>query len=161
MTGSIASMVGIATLVVTGLGLELAARRRTDMARAGEALISAMHTTVGRAAALACWVWVGVHFLAYGDMLLGDGHVPRSLLSNIAIPTLILAAEPARTRCNRRQRPPRKRCLPSTALSTARPTTSPRTHLPLCWSSSSTPDQSGLRHDQGQSDKAAPESARP
>ena len=64
MTGSTASLLGFAALLVTGLALEVAGRRRPGPATAAQALAAAMRTTPGRAAVLAAWVWLGVHFLA-------------------------------------------------------------------------------------------------
>jgi hypothetical protein len=64
VTGSTASVLGFAALVVTALALEAAARHRPDRVPAAQALAAAMRTTPGRAAVLAGWVWLGVHFLA-------------------------------------------------------------------------------------------------
>jgi hypothetical protein len=64
MSGSTASVIALAALLVTGLGLEISARRGHDQATAAQAIGAAMRTTPGRATVLTAWVWVGVHFLA-------------------------------------------------------------------------------------------------
>ncbi|MDP9398501.1 MAG: DUF6186 family protein [Actinomycetota bacterium] len=64
MSGSVAGLLGFAALLVTGLALEVASRHRPGSATAAQALAAAMRTTPGRAAVLAAWVWLGVHFLA-------------------------------------------------------------------------------------------------
>jgi len=64
VTAGTASLLGFAALLVAGLALEVAARRRLGPATAGQALAAAMRTTAGRVAVLAVWVWLGVHFLA-------------------------------------------------------------------------------------------------
>ena len=64
MTGRTASLLGFTALLVTGLALELTARRRPGPATAAQALAAALRTTPGRAAVLAAWLWLGVHFLA-------------------------------------------------------------------------------------------------
>ena len=64
MTGSSASVIALAVLLVTGLALELAARRGRHVPTAGEALGAPMRTTAGRATVLLAWAWLGVHFLA-------------------------------------------------------------------------------------------------
>lgn len=64
MTGTKVSVIGFVALLITGLALELAGRRRTGLPTAAQALAAAMRTTPGRVTVLAAWVWVGVHFLA-------------------------------------------------------------------------------------------------
>lgn len=64
MTGTTVSVIGFVALFVTGLALELAGRRRPARPAAAQALAAAMRSTPGRAAVLAVWLWVGVHFLA-------------------------------------------------------------------------------------------------
>jgi Family of unknown function (DUF6186) len=64
MSGRTASVIALAVLLVTGLALELSARRGQGRATAGQAVASAMRTTPGRAMVLTAWVWLGVHFLA-------------------------------------------------------------------------------------------------
>jgi hypothetical protein len=64
MTGTTASVIALAVLVITGLALELSARRGHDRATAGQTVAAAMRTTPGRAMVLTAWVWLGVHFLA-------------------------------------------------------------------------------------------------
>jgi hypothetical protein len=54
----------LAVLLVTGLALEISARRGHDRATAGQALGAAMRTLPGRAFVLATWLWLGLHFLA-------------------------------------------------------------------------------------------------
>jgi hypothetical protein len=64
MSGRTASVIALAVLLVTGVALQLAARRGHGRATAGQAVAAAMRTTPGRAMVLAAWVWLGVHFLA-------------------------------------------------------------------------------------------------
>jgi len=64
VSGSTASLLVLAALLVTGLALELSARGGSDRATAGQALGAAMRTVPGRATVLAAWLWLGVHFLA-------------------------------------------------------------------------------------------------
>lgn len=64
MTGSSTALLVFTALFLTGLALEVAGRRRPGAITAGQALAAAMRTGPGRAAVLAAWVWVGVHFLA-------------------------------------------------------------------------------------------------
>jgi hypothetical protein len=64
MSGTSVSLVGFVTLLVTGLALEIAARRGRVQATAAQAVGAAMRTTPGRAMVLMAWVWLGVHFLA-------------------------------------------------------------------------------------------------
>jgi hypothetical protein len=64
MSGTSVSVVGFAALLVTGLALEIAARRGRVRATAAQAVGAAMRTTPGRAMVLMVWVWLGVHFLA-------------------------------------------------------------------------------------------------
>ncbi len=67
MSGTAVSLSGFTALLVTGLALEVAARRRpggSAVATAGQAITSAMRTTLGRLAVLTAWLWLGVHFLA-------------------------------------------------------------------------------------------------
>lgn len=64
MSGAAASLLGFAALLVTGLALEVAGRRRPGASTAAQAVAAAMRTTPGRAAVMLAWVWLGVHFLA-------------------------------------------------------------------------------------------------
>jgi hypothetical protein len=64
MSGSAVCAVALTLLSVSGLALELSARRGDDRATVAQALGAAMRTTPGRAIVLAAWVWIGVHFLA-------------------------------------------------------------------------------------------------
>lgn len=64
MSGAGVALLGFAVLLALGLALQAAGRRRVGAVTAGQALAAAMRTTPGRAAVLAAWVWVGVHFLA-------------------------------------------------------------------------------------------------
>ena len=64
MSGTAASLLGFAALLLAALGLEIAARRGRGPATARQALAAAMRTTPGRAAVLLTWLWLGVHFLA-------------------------------------------------------------------------------------------------
>ena len=64
MSGSTASLMVLAVLLVTGLALEISARRGHNRATAGQALGAAMRTLPGRAFVLATWLWLGLHFLA-------------------------------------------------------------------------------------------------
>ena len=64
MSGTTASVLVLALLVVTGLALEASARRGHDRATAAQAVAAAMRATPGRALVLTAWVWLGVHFLA-------------------------------------------------------------------------------------------------
>lgn len=63
MNGSTASVMGFAVVLLTGLALEVAGRGSSSPT-AGQVLAAAMRTTPGRAAVLATWLWLGVHFLA-------------------------------------------------------------------------------------------------
>jgi hypothetical protein len=62
--GALASVVGVACLIVGGLALEACARLGLGPATAGRALGAAMRTAHGRAIVLLMWLWIGVHFLA-------------------------------------------------------------------------------------------------
>lgn len=64
MSGTTATVIALALLVITGLALEWTARRGHDQATAAQAVAAAMRTTPGRALVLTAWVWLGVHFLA-------------------------------------------------------------------------------------------------
>lgn len=64
VSGSTASLLGFAALLVTGLALEVANRFRAGPATAARALTAAMATTPGRVVVLVAWVWLGVHVLA-------------------------------------------------------------------------------------------------
>ena len=64
MTGTTASLLAFAALLVTGVAIDLAGRLGRGPATAAEALGAAMRTTPGRLAVLATWAWIGVHFLA-------------------------------------------------------------------------------------------------
>ena len=64
MSGSTASLLGFAALLITALTLEVAARRRCGPTTARAAVTAAMRTTPGRAAVRGTWLWLGVHFLA-------------------------------------------------------------------------------------------------
>ena len=64
MSGTVASVVGLALLLGAGLALEAWARAGRGPATAAQALAAAMRTTPGRAAVLLAWLWLGVHFLA-------------------------------------------------------------------------------------------------
>ena len=64
MSGTTASVIPLALLVITGLALEFSARRGVGRATVAQAVASAMRTTPGRAMVLTAWVWLGVHFLA-------------------------------------------------------------------------------------------------
>jgi hypothetical protein len=64
MSGSTASVIALAVLLVIGVALESSARRGHDRATAAQALSAAMRTTPGRAMVLTAWIWLGVHFLA-------------------------------------------------------------------------------------------------
>jgi len=64
VSGSTASLMVLAVLLVTGLALEISARRGHNRATAGQALGAAMRTLPGRAFVLATWLWLGLHFLA-------------------------------------------------------------------------------------------------
>jgi len=64
MSGSTVCVIALALLVVSGMALQLSARRGNDRVTVGQALGAAMRTTPGRAMVLATWVWLGVHFLA-------------------------------------------------------------------------------------------------
>jgi uncharacterized protein DUF6186 len=64
VNGTAVSVLVLASLLVGGLALELAARRSDDRATAAQALGAVMRTTAGRVVVLAAWVWLGVHFLA-------------------------------------------------------------------------------------------------
>ena len=64
MSGTAVSLIAVVLLLVGGVALESSARRRTDRATVAEAVGAAMRTTLGRAAVLIAWAWLGVHFLA-------------------------------------------------------------------------------------------------
>ena len=64
MSGSAAGLLGFTALLLCGLALEVAARRRCGPVTAVQALAASMRTAPGRAVVLAAWVWLGVHFLA-------------------------------------------------------------------------------------------------
>ena len=58
------SLAVVVALGAAGVALEIAARRGTSRATAGQALAAAMRTRAGRATVLVTWLWLGVHFLA-------------------------------------------------------------------------------------------------
>jgi hypothetical protein len=64
VSGSTASLMVLAVLLVAGVALEVLARRGHDRATAGQAIGAAMRTLPGRAFVLATWIWLGLHFLA-------------------------------------------------------------------------------------------------
>ena len=64
MSGTAVCVVALTSVLVSGVALEVSARRRDDRATVAQALGAAMRTAPGRAAVLAAWVWLGVHFLA-------------------------------------------------------------------------------------------------
>ncbi len=64
MSGTTASVIALAVLVITGLALEVSARRGHERATAAQAVASAMRGTPGRVIVLTAWAWLGVHFLA-------------------------------------------------------------------------------------------------
>jgi hypothetical protein len=63
-SGTVLSLSGFFLLIVAGLTLEVLGRRRRERSTAAQALAGAMRTTPGRVVVLACWLWLGVHFLA-------------------------------------------------------------------------------------------------
>jgi hypothetical protein len=64
MSGGTVTVLGLLVLAAAGAVLELVARRRRDQPSAAQAIGAAMRTTPGRAAILATWLWLGIHFLA-------------------------------------------------------------------------------------------------
>jgi hypothetical protein len=64
MTGTGVGVVGVLCLLVSGLALEVCARRRLGPTTAAQALGAAMRSTPGRLTVLLAWLWLGVHFLA-------------------------------------------------------------------------------------------------
>ena len=64
MSGGTGGLLGFIALLLSGLALEVAGRRRRGPATAAQALAASMRTAPGRAVVLAAWVWLGVHFLA-------------------------------------------------------------------------------------------------
>lgn len=64
MSGTAVCVIALISLLVSGVALEVSARRRDDRATIAQALGAAMRTTPGRAVVLAAWIWLGVHFLA-------------------------------------------------------------------------------------------------
>ena len=64
MSGTVLSLSGFVLLVAAGLTLEVLSRRRPERSTAPQALAAAMRTAPGRVVVLACWLWLGVHFLA-------------------------------------------------------------------------------------------------
>jgi predicted lipoprotein len=64
VSGGTVTVLGLVVLAVAAAALELAAHRRNDRPSAAQAIGAAMRTTPGRAAVLAVWLWLGIHFLA-------------------------------------------------------------------------------------------------
>jgi hypothetical protein len=64
VSGTAVWLAVLTALLVSGVVLEVSARRRDDRATLAQALGAAMRTTPGRAVVFAAWVWLGVHFLA-------------------------------------------------------------------------------------------------
>ncbi len=64
MSGTTVALLGFAALLLSGLALEVAGRRRQGPATAAQVLAATMRTAPGRVSVLAAWVWLGVHFLA-------------------------------------------------------------------------------------------------
>jgi hypothetical protein len=64
VSGALAGIAGVVSLIVGGLALEACARRGLGPATAGRALSAAMRTASGRAIVFLAWLWMGVHFLA-------------------------------------------------------------------------------------------------
>jgi hypothetical protein len=64
VSGTTISVGGYLVLLVVGLALEVRGRRSPEAVTAVQALGAAMRTAPGRAAVLAVWLWLGVHFLA-------------------------------------------------------------------------------------------------
>ena len=64
MSGGTVTVLGLLVLVAAGAVLEVAARRRPDLPSAAQTIGAVMRTTPGRAAILATWLWLGIHFPA-------------------------------------------------------------------------------------------------
>jgi hypothetical protein len=64
MSGAPVTIVGVVCLILSGLALEVCARRGLGPATASRALGGAMRTAYGRAIVFLAWLWMGVHFLA-------------------------------------------------------------------------------------------------
>ena len=64
MNGATITVLGLVVLAAAGAVLELMARRAQGRPSAPQAIAAAMRTTPGRAAVLAGWLWLGIHFLA-------------------------------------------------------------------------------------------------
>lgn len=64
MSGPTVAVLGLLVLLTAGVVLESTARRGHDRPSAAQAIGAAMRTTPGRAAVLATWLWLGIHFLA-------------------------------------------------------------------------------------------------
>ena len=64
MSGTAVSLIAVVLLLVSGVALELSARREDDWATVAQAIGAAMRTTPGRATVLIAWAWLGLHFLA-------------------------------------------------------------------------------------------------